>query len=375
MTLTPIMLALVLGAPPAAAPANVPAAAVSAQGSAVTTGAVTESVAPELAGDLLLVIGAEGTPEYGRQFAEWAARWQATAQQGNLRTIKIGAGERANLTDRDLLRQQLQRQQSTSTTNLWIVMIGHGTFDGRTARFNLRGPDVSAAELGEWLSPIERPVVVINCASASGPFVPALSRPGRIVVSATKSGFEHNFARFGDFLSAMIGAAEADFDRDGQTSLLEAFLAAAHRTREFYETEGRLETEHPLIDDNGDNQGTPPDWFRGVRAIRRTASGAAVDGFRAHQLHVVHSLSERLMSAEDRLRRDQLELAVFQLRERKSDYDEQAYLQELESRLIPLAELYEKAAMAVESQIVPNDEQVRPAAESSVPASLSSGSR
>jgi hypothetical protein len=32
---------------------------------------------------------------------------------------------------------------------------------------------------------------------------------------------------------------------------------------EFYEADGRLATEHALLDDNGDSLGTPADFFRG----------------------------------------------------------------------------------------------------------------
>ena len=57
------------------------------------------------------------------------------------------------------------------------------------------GRRVSTAQLGEWLQPIERPVAIVNCTSASSPFLNKLTGPGRIVVTATNSGFQYNFAR------------------------------------------------------------------------------------------------------------------------------------------------------------------------------------
>ena len=57
-----------------------------------------------------------------------------------------------------------------------------------------------------------------------------------------------------DKLDDRIAMAEAlldptaDLDQDGDTSLLEAFLAAQARTGEFYKTEGRLASEHALIE-------------------------------------------------------------------------------------------------------------------------------
>ena len=81
-------------------------------------------------------------------------------------------------------------------------------------------------------------------------------------VTATRSGYQHNYARFGKFLAEALSNPKNDLDKDGQISLLESFLSASHRTTEFYKTEGRLATEHALLDDNGDGLGTPATWFR-----------------------------------------------------------------------------------------------------------------
>src|SRR5262249_53253088 len=156
---------------------------------------------------------------------------------------------------------------------LWIVLIGHGTFDGREAKFNLRGPDLTEVELAEWLAPLKRPAAVINCASASGPFLNRLSGPNRVVVTATRSGHEQNLARFGQSLAESIADPRADLDKDGQISLLEAYLTASSRVAEYYKTHAQLATEHPLLDDNGDKLGTPPDWFHGIRATKRAKDG------------------------------------------------------------------------------------------------------
>ena len=84
------------------------------------------------------------------------------------------------------------------------------------------------------------------------------------MITATRSGFEQNFSHLGGYLAAAIGKLEADFDKDGQTSLLEAWLAAARHTADFYKNENRLATEHTILDDNGDSKGTPTDWYRGL---------------------------------------------------------------------------------------------------------------
>jgi len=224
------------------------------------------------------------------------------------------------------------------------VLIGHGTFDGKEAKFNLRGPDLSAAELADWLKPVRRPLAVINCASSSGPFINKLSATNRVIVTATKSGFEQNYARFGRYMAEAIVDPHADLDRDGQTSVLEAFLMASRRVAEFYDTEGRLATEHALLDDNGDGLGTPADWFRGIRAVKKAKEGASADGLRAHQFHLIRSAQEQMLSSELRAKRDELELAIARLRDAKSQMKEDDYYRQLEKLAIEVARLYERDA-------------------------------
>jgi hypothetical protein len=226
---------------------------------------------------------------------------------------------------------------------LWIILIGHGTYDGKSAKFNLRGPDFSDQEFADWLRPFTRPLAVIDCSSSSAPFLSRLSGKNRVVITATKAGSEMNFARFGDYISSSITDPAADLDKDGQTSLLEAFLAASHRTREFYTQDTRLATEHALLDDNGDGLGISEDFFEGLRATRASRNGAALDGPRARQWHLLISAEEQRMPAELRAHRDELELKLEALRNKKASMSENAYYAQLEPILIELARLYSAA--------------------------------
>jgi hypothetical protein len=298
----------------------------------------SESSAPRQ--DLIVVVGAPGTAAYGDQFLQWSSRWEQAATQGNVRFRSVGRAADAESDDRLQLQQLLAAVDLDSPEPLWLVFIGHGTFDGKQAKFNLRGPDVTAQQLQEWLQPITRPTVLINCASASGPFISRLSGPNRIVVTATKHGNEQNFARFGDHLSAAITDLAADLDKDEQVSLLEATLAACSRVADWYQQEARLATEHALLDDNGDGLGTPADWYRGLRATRSAKNGAAVDGLRANQVHLVRSETEERLTAAAREMRDQLEEQIEQLRQQKPKLDEDAYYDRLEPLFLEVAALY-----------------------------------
>jgi len=287
---------------------------------------------------VLIVVGAAGEDEFGKMFDEWAQRWEEACAKGGAPAIRVGG----TTNDFDLVRSNLVAASTNQMDEFWLVLIGHGTFDGKEPRFNLRGPDLTASELAEWLKPLHRPVAIVDCTSASGAFLAKVSATNRVVITATRSGYEQNFARFGGFISKAIGDPQADLDKDGQTSLLEAYLTASRQVAEFYKTEGRLATEHPLLDDNGDGLGTPPDWFRGIRAVKRARDGAALDGLRAHQFHLVRSGSEQKMAPEIRSRRDAIELQIANLRDNKGSLPEDEYYRMLEPLLLELARLYQQ---------------------------------
>ena len=301
----------------------------------------TDAIAEEKP-TVIVVVGAAGDDEYGQNFAKWAGLWEKTSREAGAKYITIGLKDAAATNDLAQLQKTLADEPTNAPGELWLVLLGHGTFDGKEARFNLRGPDLTATNLALLLKPFTRPVAVINAFSSSGPFLHPLSAPARVVITATRSGNEQNYARFGQYFSEAIADPQADLDKDGQTSLLEAWLTASYRVAEFYKSEGRLATEHALLDDNGDGLGTPPDWFRGVRAVKKAKDGATLDGPRAHQFHLVRSEAERRMPAAVRARRDQLELAVAKLREAKEELPETEYYQKLEPLLLELARLYDQ---------------------------------
>jgi hypothetical protein len=293
---------------------------------------------------VVVVVGAAGAVQFEKPFHEWADRWLAAAKTAGHNAISIGRdAEDSKEDDRTHLHVALQAAAKETNAELWIVLIGHGTFDRREAKFNLRGPDVSAKELAEWLKPVVRPTAVVNCAAASAPFLVALTGQNRVIIAATKSGSEQNFARFGDFLSQAIVDPKADLDKDDQTSLWEAYLAAARRTAEFYSTDGRLLTEHALLDDSGDGLGVRADQFRGLLPIEETPDGKPLDGQRAHQWHLVRNANDIALPPDVLKKRNELELAILQLRDRKSKLQSDEYLRDLERLLIELAELNESA--------------------------------
>jgi len=326
--------------------------------------------------EILLVVGTGGEAEYERFFGQVAALWKDAARAGGATFRSIGwepgevetapSGEPdpsdppqtptavdpspvdsspsdtspsdTSPSDREQLEAALR---SIEAPEFWLVLVGHGTYDGREVKFNLRGPDLTDVELAEWLEGYEGSLSVINAASASGSFIRNLSAPGRVVVTATKHEAEVSFTRFGRYFAEAIGGLpEADLDNDEQVSLLEAFLHASRESARFYESEGRLATEHALLDDNGDGMGSRAEWFEGTTATREVASEAGIDGDLARQRVLVGNAFERRLDPEQRARRDALEQEVRQLRRRRDEMPEEEYYPEMEALLLELSRLY-----------------------------------
>ena len=302
--------------------------------------ATASSIGSEDRTTVIIVVGAPGDAEYGTNFLKQAAAWQKACLQGDARSITVGLDSSGATNDYDLLKQTIACQPEQGLAQLWLVLIGHGTFDGKEARFNLRGPDVSASDLANWFKTFRRPLAVIDASAASGPFLNKLSATNRVIITATRSGSEQSFARFGQYFADALTDPQADLDHDGQVSLLEAFLTASRQTSESYKLQGRLVTEHPLLEDNGDGLGTPPDWFRGLRATKKASDGASPDGLLAQQFRLIPNPEERNLSPEQIAQRDALERAVLLHREKKSQMPEEDYYRELEALLVQLARCY-----------------------------------
>ena len=170
------------------------------------------------------------------------------------------------------------------------------------------------------------------------PFLNRLSAPNRVIITATRTGSEVNYARFGIYMAAAIGNPAADLDKDGQTSLLEAFLAASRGVEDFYQTEGRLATEHALLEDNGDGLGVSADWFQGTALPmpQRTAlqSMARCQSMVSHPQRQEHALSPEM-----RAQRNAVELKIEALRQKKTTLSETDYYNQLDALLLTLARL------------------------------------
>src|SRR5262249_39588617 len=156
---------------------------------------------------------------------------------------------------------------------LFVLLAGHGSFDGTEAKFNLVGPDLSAAEWATMLKPIKGRLVIVDATAASFPFLEQLSGPRRIVITATDSAAQRFDTVFPEYFIKALSDPAADIDKNGRVSVWEAFVAASMDVRRYFTQRGQLATERALLDDNGDGQG-------------REAGGDGVDGSTASRLYL-----------------------------------------------------------------------------------------
>lgn len=287
---------------------------------------------------IVVIVGSGGEKEYTETFRESADSWRDAADRGGAECVVIGLDEPGTEDDATRVRRELTAVVDPA---LWVVLIGHGSYDGRVAKFNLQGPDLTDTEIADLLAAYAGELTLINTASSSGSFIRKAGGPGRVVITATKNEAELYYARFGSFFaSAIAGKSEADLDQDQQVSLLEGFLYASAQVARFYEEEGRIATEHALLDDNGDGLGSRAEWFGGLVATQTPAKDAAPDGERAAQMVLVPNEFERRLSPDQRSQRDQWEREVRELRRKKDELGEDNYYEQIEKLLLNLARLY-----------------------------------
>lgn len=215
-----------------------------------------------------------------------------------------------------------------SQSLILIVLIGHGSVSGSGARINLPGPDLTAEEFASLLAPFAtQQVVVVNASSASGDWARALAGPHRVILTATRSGLERDETLFGRDFATALGSDEADRDKDGRLSVLEAFDFARREVVRAYERDQRLRTEHALLEADGDGKGA----MEPVATAGDGAVAAAVFLDAGTSRAVAPELAGLAAT------RDSLERQVILLRNRKAGIEPAEYERRLEALLLELA--------------------------------------
>jgi hypothetical protein len=293
---------------------------------ALLLGAAPIGAAAQAPGQLhvLVVAGLGGEPRYEEQFVQQAEAIAkaALAATGDPARVVVLSGPAAT---RSAVSARLRglRQSVKRADQLAVILIGHGSYDGEQYKLNLPGPDLGAQALARLLDsvPASRQLIV-NASSASGGVLEVLGRKGRVLITATRSGREQGATQFASYWALALSSPAADLDKDGWITAREAFDFTARRVADHYKRDVSLATEHPQL------VGESPAPFRLARL--------GAQGDRAGAGFVGPATAALIQ------RRDALVQGVEALRARKAQMQGEAYLRELEQRLVELAELEER---------------------------------
>lgn len=301
---------------------------------AVAVLALTRTPADAEARHALIVAGASG----GGQYAEALGRWQrdirtALATRYRFSSVTVLGDETA--TDVPKATAAAVRAavgtlkpRLTGADLLLVILLGHGTFDGDVAKFNLVGPDLSSDEWKTLLAGLPGTLVVINTTGASAPFLPALAGRNRIIVTATDAPAQRYDTVYPEYLAQALGAVSTDLDKNGRTSLWELFSASSASVRQHYTQRGQLTTERAVLDDTGEGRGREPEALTGRAGALARATfldpvdvSATADPERAALLQ-----RQRMLEAE-----------AERLKGRKGDTDPAAWSAEWGTLMVELA--------------------------------------
>jgi hypothetical protein len=279
---------------------------------------------------LLVITGVGGDEEHTTQFQKWAGAVVDSAKKHGVLEGNISwLGEAPDKDPRIKARSSRDNVTKAFTDlaakakpddEVFVLLIGHGSFDGKTGAFNLPGPDLTAPDYATLLQRFStQKVVFVNTSSSSGAFLEPLAGPARTIVTATRTGGERNETRFAEFFVEALDAEEADRDRNGRVSVQEAFDFATAKVKAEYEKEGHILTEHAALDDSSEGKLAQTQYLAPERS--RTAAAQNMDP-------ALRALLEQ---------RDALERQVNDLRLKKDSMEQAAYDQQLEKLLTELA--------------------------------------
>jgi hypothetical protein len=290
----------------------------------------------------VVVTGASGGSQYAEKYDAWRASFVATLEKklgypsDHIVVLAEQATPPARRATRDEVRAAFQDlvKRVAKDDVVFVMLIGHGTSGDEGARFNLVGPDLTAAEWAALLKPIPGRVVFVNGSSGSFEFIEALAGRGRVVVTASDSAAQQYETLFPGFFIAAFAEEQTDLDRNGRISIWEAFQTASARVKKSFEDQGRLATERPLLDDNGDGVGREAEEGQGDSKTRDGTLAATT----FLQRDAPAAAADTELAALLRNRAD-VQSRIDRLRASKADVPPDQYERELEALLVELARL------------------------------------
>jgi len=148
---------------------------------------------------------------------------------------------------------QRLRAATQPKDQLLVVVIGHAELMNKRAYLHLPGRDISAEEFGKLFASFPGRLAVLVATPVSGYFMKPLQGPDRVIITATKAGREINKTRFGRVFAEEL---ETSANAGERLSLGELYMRTRAKVAAEFKASGLIETEHSMLDDNGDGTGT-----------------------------------------------------------------------------------------------------------------------
>ena len=175
-----------------------------------------------------VIVGLAGEPEHAELFQRWGATLVDASTEARRRERDLPRREAGVDPKRAPGNRRRTRSSRRSTSSgageddvVFIVLIGHGTFDGKVAKFNLPGPDMTPADFAPLLKSFE---VAARRLREHGERERAVRRGAGRAGADDRHGDAHGAERFatlfgGYFVDALAGTdADADKNRRSRCS-------------------------------------------------------------------------------------------------------------------------------------------------------------
>jgi hypothetical protein len=287
---------------------------------------------PARAGTFFVTVaGLGGEPDYDQRFTAAAMDLDhiLKSSAGDVHVFTLTGANSARPHIEETLTQV--SRQAKPDDDFVLILIGHGTFDGVEYKFNLPGPDVSAAELAAWCDriPAKRQLIV-NTTSASGGSIAAFDRPGRAVIAATKSGTEKNATIFARYWVEALRDPTSDVNKNDAISAIEAFGYASAKTAAFYDSQKRLATEHAVFEDTGKHESVHA-------ASTETGEGLFLSNFTLVRLGAAQKAFADPAKRDLLAKKEDLEQTIDKLKYQKAAMAPDDYKRQLTDALVELA--------------------------------------
>jgi hypothetical protein len=277
-----------------------------------------------------VIQGLGGQSEYEREFTASRGKIEAASRTITDDDKVFSFSGDAATRDAILAHFKTLTARMTKDDRAAIYLVGHGSFDGETYKFNIPGIDLTAADFKEVIAALPGTNnFVVNTSSTSGAMVEALvgtdekaTNPNFVIIAATRNGNERNSTQFGHFFADALTNDTADVNKNQSVSIQEAFDFAQRSVEGYFKDAGRLATEHAQL--------------RGEGAAQ----------FNLSRLNALQ-LETELNQADGELRtlleqRQAVDTQIEELQLRRAEIDNAAYLQQLQALILKAAELTEQ---------------------------------